>query len=460
MPIRTKPLPFQITGIKQIEKWNGIALLSDEMGLGKTIQALMWAEVFLWGKKHRSSNRPMIVVCPAGLKYNWEREVSKHLGRIACVIESRKARPLPPSKVYIINYDILSAWLPELRKLNAAYLAIDEAHMIKNRAAKRTKAVKRLSKKIPHVVAISGTPITNRPSELWSILNIVRPDLYPSFFAYAARYCKPERKRWGWEYKGATRLPELHGNLKAEMMLRRKKVDVLPDLPAKSISVIPLPLTRVKEYREAEADFIKWMIKTHPKKADKARNAERLMRFGYLRRLAGELKIPAVIDWINNFLEESDEKLILFGIHQKVLSAYFERFKRLAVLVNGTVGNRERQVRYDRFVKSKSCRLFVGNIQAAGVGWNGTIASTVAFAEMAWTPGEHDQAIDRVHRIGQTKKTQGIFLVGNGTVEDDLCKQLQKKSKVLAGVFDGKKTASLDVFSKLEEILIARSKKK
>lgn len=455
--IRTVPRPYQKKGINQIQRWKGVALLADEMGLGKTLQALVW-----W---HRNRNvaSPMIVVCPASVKYNWENEIRKHLGKFCTVLEGRGPKRHDPGfrhhcRIFVLNYEILEAWLPWIISLKPKTLVFDEAHYVKNHQTKRSRAVKKLSRICKYVIALSGTPLLSRPSELWSTLNILMPKKYPSFARYANRYCNPKRRPWGMDYRGAVHLDELHRLLKKDCMIRRLKVDVLPELPAKIRTVVPMDLTNRKEYREAERDFLSWLGKRSRAKAHRAKSAERLVQMGYLRQLAAEGKLSGVKQWVQDFLDASDDKLILFAHHKKIIRALRERFGSQALVIDGSVTGKKRFQIVNEFNQRAVKRVLIGNIKAAGIGVNLTAAADVAFAEFAWTPGEHIQAEDRTHRIGQTRGVNCWYLSTTGTIEEDLCLLIQTKQSIINQTLDGiAASTELNVFDHLMKAISERS---
>ncbi len=432
----------------------GRALLAWPMGCGKTLASLLHIQ-------RHPQNRPVVVVCPAGLKFQWRKEAKKHIGMHADVLEGlNPSKSLPPRepKLVIVNYDILSVskhgsgWLDWLKALNPQLVILDECHFLGDMRSKRTKAVRKLCQDVPQVIALSGTPLTNRPKELFPVLNILRPDLFPSWWQYGHRWCGARRTPWGWNFDGATRLPELHTLLEKEVMIRRRKEDVLDQLPAKRRHVVTLPLSDRREYDLAHDDFIKWLHKHRPDKVGSAAKAEALVRGGYLKRLAGKLKLPSVIDWVNGFLEEDEGKLILFAHHVEVVEQLHARWARESVMVNGSVSMKKRRMAEDEFLKSNKKRIFVGNMRAAGTGWSAKGVSTVAFAEMDWTPGAHQQAGDRTHGIGrgvEGETSEEWWLVAKGTIEEKLVKLLQKKSRILDSVLDGKPSKDFDVFDKL-----------
>lgn len=460
MRLLTKPYGYQTKGITRLGVLlkKGGALLADDPGLGKSLQTI--GHFVASHKKY--PGRPMLVACPASLRLNWQNEFRTHLNIHAAILEGHAADPdFLPAQVYIIGYDTLgdsrrkTSWAYHLKKRRPYLMVMDESHLLKNRDARRTKYVAALARKIPQRIGLSGTPLVNRPAELWTILNICRPDLYPNFMAFAMRHCRPERKPWGWEYKGADNLDELHHDLLMNMMVRRLKADVLKDLPAKSRHVVPLPLNKGrKEYDDAHHDFLSWMRKNYRSKLGGAKKAEVLVKTGYLLRLAAKLKLPAVIEWISLWLEDNDGKMLVFGHHTDILEAIHAKFGRASVLVTGKVPMAKRKEMQAAFQQLPRVRLFVGNADAAGAGWNGTAGSAVAFAEYDWRPGIHRQAEDRMHRIGKTGSSDCFYLTANNTIEEKLARCIQEKQQVLDAVLDGGDVPdTLSVFDQLMETL-------
>jgi len=437
MTLKTKPFRYQEKGVNKYHKLDGRILNADEMGLGKTLQSLIYADEV-------PDCRPIIVVCPAHLKYNWEREAMMHINMRAEVLESQTPHqkiPRNPAPMYIINYDILRYWVRWLRSLNPQIVMIDECQFIQNRAAKRTKATRRLCKGVPKVIAMSGTPLTTRPAELWPTLNIIRPDLFPEFFTYAHRYCGPKKQRWGWEFKGATRLNELHEIMKRECMLRRKKKDVLKQLPKHSnhVELLPLSKAKYKEYQFALKDFIGWLKTrvTDKGRIKRASRVEALAKIGYVSRLVSELKMDSAIHWIKTTLDNIDGKLIVFARHKKIIAMLEEAFPAITVKIDGSVTGRKRQIAIDQFTHNSKKRMMIGQLLAASTGWNGTVANTCVFIELGDRPADHTQASARTDRIGQTKRSRSYYLIAKGTLEEKKCSALQKRQGILDKALDG-----------------------
>lgn len=451
-----KTYPFQEESIDKIEDFDGRVLLALEMGLGKTLTSLM-------ALKRNPDWLPALVVCPASVKYTWEHEALSKLQMQSSICEGMK----PPrfngrdfrtaTPLTIINYDILNAWKEYLKKLKFKTLILDESHNIANQKAKRTKAVKDISRRIPRTFALSGTPLTNRPAELWSTLNILWPDRYKSFWDFANSYCNSRWTPWGWRHDGAQNLDKLHQELISQGMIRRRKADVLQELPDKVRRVIPCELRRPEEYELARTDFIAWLRQNQGHKVRRAAKAQALIKIGYLLRIAARLKMKSVVDWANQFLEETDEKLILFAVHRKAIDVLQRRIKAHSVVVDGSVTGRKRKIAVDQFQNNRNTRVFIGNIKAAGVGITLTAASEVGFAEMYWRPGDHIQAEDRPHRIGQKNTVFINYFVARNTIEEDLCQILEKKQRIISSVLDGKQNPEdLNIYEDLLKIIEQR----
>ena len=429
----TIPYLFQREDASAIERFGGRCLLANEMGTGKSLITLLYA-------KRNPDLRPMIIVCPASLKWNWQTEAARHFNMLSEVVEGTrppKKGLVNPHPIIIINYDILYAWLPWLKKLRPKLVVGDEIHFVKDRNSRRGKSLFELCRDVPCVLGLSGTPLTNRPAELWFPLHVIKPELYPSWWQFAQAYCSPKLKPWGWDFSGASNTEELHDRLLRDCMIRRLKRDVLSQLPAKQRSVLPLPIEDRKQYKKAETDFIGWLSETSLTLAKRAAKAEKLTRMGHLKRLAGRLKLKYVIEWVDNFFDGNDEKLVLFAVHKTVISTLTERYAKQCVVVDGSIVGRNRQLAVDKFQTDPKTRLFIGNIKAAGVGLNLVAASSVAFAELDWVPGNHIQAEDRCHRIGSTEQVSVHYLVGKDTIEEKLCQVIQAKAAILDSVLDG-----------------------
>jgi SWI/SNF-related matrix-associated actin-dependent regulator 1 of chromatin subfamily A len=435
--------PYQLEGVAKITQFGGRAILADEMGLGKTAQALFWIK-----NQRKEEPGTVCVVCPASVKYHWKWEASR-FGIQAQVLEGKLSHDLT-GDFFILNYDILSDWLPVLRAKDLKYVVLDEAHYCKNLSAKRTRAVFQLVQRVPYVLALTGTPLTNRPIELWPVLKAVRPDLFPSRTKFAWRYCKPRWTPWGWSYDGSANLDELHRILFSTCMIRRTKKDVLSELPSKSRKVVFTELPDMETYYQAQRNFLQWLASLDPERARRAARAQALAKVGYLMRLVAELKLPWVKQWISDFLESNpDEKLVCFTSHTFVVDALKERFKSKCVVIDGRVRGDIRHETVRRFNSDPRVRLLIGQWVAAGVGINLAASHYAVALDLPWTPGDLVQAEDRIHRIGQSRDCYVFYLIAKGTIEEKQIKLLRRKAEILDEVLSGKRRRDFNIFNEL-----------
>ncbi|MDD5006883.1 MAG: DEAD/DEAH box helicase [Syntrophorhabdaceae bacterium] len=443
LPIR----PFQHLGVGFITSRQGRALIADDMGLGKTVQALAWI--------HYKKAYPALIVVPATAKLNWEAEVKKWLpDNISCSVlfglnGNHASLVSNRPKITVINYDILDSWSSTFDNINT--LVLDEAHFVKNKKAKRSMAVRTVAKKAKNIIALSGTPIINRPAEFFNVLNLLAPEHFNNFWYYAKKFCSPKYNRFGWNFTGSSNTEELHKLLIKTVMIRRTKSEVLKELPTKVRTVVPIEIDNKAEYQRAQDDFVKWVRDNFGEaKAVKASNAEALARIEGLKQLTIKGKLKNIVSWIQDFLE-SDQKLVVFAIHHFTIDALLSSFpKEICVKLDGRDEVHKRQQAINSFQNDPKVRLFVGNIKAAGTAINLTAASNTCFTELGWTPGEHEQAEDRVHRIGQeADSVSAYYLLGVKTIEEEIAELIDNKRQVLSRILDGKEVGSEGILTEL-----------
>lgn len=418
--------PFQIAGVRFLEARNGRAVIADDMGLGKTIQAIGYLAL-------HPELRPALIVSPASVKRNWGNEIKKWMNlpeKIAFLEGRTPSAALPEASIYIIGWDVLANWTPVLETAGIRVMVADEAHYAKNMKSQRSRAFLQLAAKIERVIPMTGTPVTNRPAELFPLLTAVDSQRWSSWFKFAKLYCNARYNGWGWDFSGASNLEELHRVIKP-YVLRRNKRDVLTDLPQKIRASV------VMEFDPAVRTRYNRAIQDARERIPKASQAEKLTLIEYTKQAAVAAKLPAAIEWIENFIE-SGEKLIIFAIHRDVIAALAERFSGRCVVMTGDTPQNKRQELVDQFQTDENIRLFIGNIRAAGVGITLTAASNVAFLEFPWTPGDIIQAEDRCHRIGQTESVTAWYLIAEGTIDEDIVDLLNEKAKIIDAIQDGK----------------------
>ena len=422
-------LPFQRGGVAYLRA-HPHAFLADEMGLGKTVQALAAAE--------DRGAYPVLVVCPASLVLNWVREAQRWLPHrsVACIHKDH-----PEVDIAVTSYDTLAVktragrknpdtgrygkptYGPRLQRvLDRGYptVIVDEAHYIKSPRANRTIAVTAALVQAEVRWLLTGTPVLNRPSELITPLQSLGfLGTLGGWKRYVTRYCAARQTRWGWDISGASHTEELAHNLRALGFVRRLKSDVLRELPAKRRAVVPVTvpnavLAQVHEaLREVRGDV------------DTATVLAALTR---AREIAGHAKIPMAIEWIQTFLDGSDESLVVFAHHREVQRQLAEAFPD-ALAITGDMDEAARQSAVDAF-QAGSSRLILCSLKAAGVGLTLTRASNVLFTELDWVPANLDQAEDRCHRIGQHDSVTAYYLIAEDTLDAHLWAILEEKRQV------------------------------
>ena len=454
--LKAELMDFQVDGLRFMEERSGSVLLGDDMGLGKTIQALAYLQL-------HPEKRPVLVVSPSTLKWNWRKEILKFMDG-KDTVQIIEGRYKPSTEIYgdivIINYDILSdsteekmvkgkpkrvplagtGWWTPLAKHGFSVAILDEAHKIKNFKSNQSIATTKMLKKIPIKMALSGTFILNRPKELFVPLSLICPGMFLKFTDFAFAYCGAVQSQFGLLADGATNTKELYQLLTQTCMIRRLKRDVLKDLPPKTRSVIPLELTNRKEYQKAADNLLRYLAEIDHEKMTKAKRAEHLVRIETLKGIAVKGKIRECIRWIKDFLE-SEEKLVIFARHQYVIDALMKEFGKIAVKVDGGVKNKARIEAQDAFQEDPKVRVFVGNLEAASEGLTLTSASNAVFLELAWSPGGMLQGEDRICRKGQTLPTTIWYLLARDSIEVEIMALLERKSKVLEEVLDGSEIA-------------------
>jgi hypothetical protein len=460
-------LPFQRAGIAYAMR-RPSTLIADEMGLGKTIQALGVVNA-------DPSVKTVLVVCPATLRLNWRREAERWLVR-PMRIHVVEERELPPvdAQMVIVNYEKMigprgEALKKDLLARSWDLLVADEAHYMKNDKAQRTICVLGKRSKDPEkakqgLVAVSsrrlfltGTPILNKPRELWPLVNAIANDVFSSWWGFAKRYCGAYEDRFGWNFDGATNLDELQEKLRGSIMVRRLKKDVLTELPAKRRQVIDLAVNGAAKIvakenasflaheqeivdLQAEADLAHAAGNDAAyKEAVKKLHAKTMVAFNEMAKMRHETalaKVPKVIEHVKGMLDEGVEKVILFAHHHDVVAAFEKEFGDVCVVLTGETAQDKRTPIVDRFQTDPAVKVFIGSITAAGVGITLTAASNVVFAELDWVPGNVTQAEDRCHRIGQQEQVLIQHLVLDGSLDARMAKILVAKQEIADKALD------------------------
>lgn len=398
-------------------------ILADTPGTGKTTSAVV-ASIESGAKK-------ILIVCPSTLKINWKREIEHYSDKRVFIVEGKKWGST--FDYYIINYDIIKNYhstdddrAEYNRLVNEKFdlAIIDEAHYLSNPNASRTKLLNDVLDKIPKVWLLTGTPMTSRPINYFNLLKIIRSPLTLNWQTYVRRYCKgfqfTVKGRKIWSVSGATNLDELRESTK-NVILRRRKEDVLDDLPEKTLSPIYLELNS-KMYDEELDEF----IKISEENKDKDTLTVTLNRLMKVRQIIALEKIPYTCELIDKCIEQGG-KVVVFTNFSSSLDLLHEKYKKISVVLDGRMSSTKKQESVDRFQTDDKIKVFIGNIKAAGVGITLTAAETVINNDLSFVPADHEQGDDRCFRKGQKNNVLAYYPIFENTIEMNIYNMLQKK---------------------------------
>jgi len=403
-------------------------ILADDMGLGKTTSTIIAAL--------ETGSKKILIVCPASLKINWQREIENYSDRSVYICEGKKFST--EHDFVIVNYDIIKNFHdPKNRdeslilQSNFNLIILDEAHMISNTQAQRTKVINNFVKDIKYVWLLTGTPMTSRPMNYYNLLSIIESPVAQNWMAYAIRYCQGYQFRAGnrkvWNVSGASNLEELRDRT-SKQVLRRLKEDVL-DLPEKIISPIYLRL-KSKEYEEVMGEYYDWYDKNPDESSSLTVQFSKLMK---VRKIIANEKVNQTIEIAENIIEQG-KKVIIFTNFTDTLQLIHNHFKKESVYLDGSCSKQQRQYSVDQFQENEKIKVFVGNLKAAGVGLTLTSAEVVIMNDLSFVPAEHSQAEDRAYRYGQKNNVLVYYPLFDNTIEGIIYDILNNKKQVIRTV--------------------------
>lgn len=437
-----KLYPFQVEGAKFIEQALSVAKgagIFDEMGLGKTIQAL--AYIFF----HPEAT-PVLYIVKSGIKFQWFKEIIRWLGPdfMAQVISTSKDYVFPNLKSYIISYDLLRRFPREkIESLGIKLVILDECQQIKNPDSTRTQEVRRiLRNENIKVIPLSGTPWKNRGSEFFPVLNMLDPVKFYSHQGFINRwvdkYWEGNRMR-----EGGIRHPERFKEHVKDIIIRRERQEVMKELPIINRTKLNFQLEVMEKsvYEEEVSEFVKWyneFIMT----GEDIDSMELLAKMAKMRHITGLAKIPATINYVEEFIEDTDRKLVIFVHHKDVGQLIFnelnERFgKEIPVKkLTAELTSEERFAIQEEFNKVPRM-ILVASTLASGEGLNLQTGSDCVMHERQWNPQNEEQAEGRFVRIGQKSDTvNAVYVEAEGTIDEDMDAIIERKRRAFHAVMN------------------------
>ena len=436
------PLSHQKEAIEKLLK-NDKFILADDMGLGKTTSTII--------ASLESGAKKVLIICPASLKLNWEREIRNYTKKSVYICEGKK---FEDADYIITNYDILKNFHDPKDKDNSIILkskfdlvVIDEAHYVSNAQAQRTKIIMDLTKDIKKLWLLTGTPMTSRPMNYYNILKLIDSPVSQNWMAYAIRYCGGYQFRVGnkkvWNVTGASNLGELRDRT-SRQILRRLKTDVL-DLPEKIMTPVYLRL-KSRLYEGLMGEYYDWYNNRQDESKSLSVQFTKLMK---VRQVIAEEKISHTIELAENIIEQG-KKVIIFSNFTEPLKKIHEHFGKKSVYLDGSTPKPARQDAVDKFQESEKVQVFCGNIKAAGVGLTLTAAEAVIMNDLSFVPAEHSQSEDRAYRYGQKNSVSIYYPIFENTIEGFIYDILDRKKKIIGTVMGDIQETDADI---VEQIL-------
>ena len=434
-PIGLAYLPYQVDGIEYALA-RPSTLVADEPGLGKTVEAIGVINAL-------PEIRRVLVVCPASLRINWRRELERWLVRPTTI-----GLRVLGFDIAILSYGELAKYSAGLRARPWDLMIADEAHLLKSPTSQRAVQLLGRSRyrKRPAVKPIparrklflTGTPIVNRPIELQPILAAIDRVRWGQRTWFARRYCAARHTGYGWDFKGASNLEELNRRLKRSCMIRRLKMDVLRELPAKRRQVIELPADdATKAIIRQEWIELGMDPESFAGQVDQLAEAVRVRfdRIAEFRKRAAFAQLPFAIELCGE-LVDSGRKVLIFAHHHEIIDAAVSALGPSAAKLDGRDSATARDNAVTRFQTDDRIRTLVLSIGAGGLGLTLTAASDVIHLEIDWTPGAMSQAEDRCHRYGQHNPVLSRYLVAEGSVNARIARTLVAKEGVIREALD------------------------
>lgn len=412
---------YQVIGTKFIDRAGGRCLIADAPGLGKTVQAIAYAQLH---------NLKTIIICPLSVVVNWQREVKKFTGKESTVWDAKGYAGKLGNQFHIAHYDATAKIHQWLRDQKFDLLVCDEATYLKNRQTIRAKSILGSYKerrkypgiKTKYTIFLTGTPVMSRPIEAFSLLNFLDKDRFNNFYHFTQRY-------GGWKGQAPMNLQDLHDRTK-DLVIRRKKDQVLTELPAKQRNDLYVELTKDerKEYNELLRElFGKWKMDGKPS----------IKHMPKLQGFLIEKKLPRLVEMIDEFLD-NDKPILIFSNYIAPLKLLLEKYGHHAALLTGEMNKNQRQETIDKLVSGQA-KIGLFSLLAAGMGIDGLQhkIDTVAFLNMDWVPANHEQAEDRTHRIGQKAQVQVYYMICDKTIDEYMRDILKEKQEIADIIVDG-----------------------
>lgn len=417
-------------------------ILGDQPGLGKTCQAI--------GTVTIAKAYPCLVICPASLKINWQREFKKFAGKQALILDDnnkatwQRFYEAKCCDIFIVNYESLKKFFVLNVKDDSRFtmksitfdprislfrsVIIDESHKCKSTKTQQSKFTEGICKGKEFILELTGTPVVNDNTDLIQQLKIMeRLEDFGGYKHFVDKYCSGPKK--------ASNVKELNWRLWQSCFFRREKAKVLKQLPEKTRQYLEVDITTRTEYKRAENDLISYLRNykdADDEKIARSLRGEVMVKMGILKAVSARGKIKAAAEFIHDVID-GGEKLIVFAYLKEVVYELKKIFPK-AVTVTGEDNQSQKQYAVDQFQDNPDCKLIILNYKSGGTGLTLTAASRVAFVEFPWTFSDCEQAEDRAHRNGQKNNVNCYYFLGKDTIDEYMYQVIQTKKDIANGV--------------------------
>lgn len=457
---------YQVEGIQFLERANARALLADEQGLGKTIQVLAMI------KLHQKELLPAVIVAPTSVKLQWHHEILDKCGThgfLTQVIQSGKELAAPGFDIYVTTYDLIkNENCFQFVKDNIKLVVIDECQKIKDHLSGRAKAIQKVCKNVEHIIPLSGTPIKNHAGEYFTVLNLIAPRLFPQYSTFIDMECDSYNNGYGYKV-GGLRDPEGFHLKTKDFILRRTKAEVLKDLPSLSRKFFHCELD--KRLNKAYADALKELEDLYYSDDEMdafTRQSNILAIMTKMRVATGLGKVIHCVDFVTEFVESSDRKIVIFAHHHGTVSLLEQNLNNWlaqnghqpCLNLHAGLSGDDRQRMIERF-KDENYRVMIASTLAAGEGLNIQFCSDAVMLERQWNPANEEQAEGRFHRFGQQNAVSITYMIASETIDEYFTELVESKRAIVASTLDNKEIQwdQQSLMSELANILVTKGKK-
>lgn len=455
--------PFQVDGIKFCEQSNVRALIADEMGLGKTVQALGTLKL-------HPELLPALIIVKSKLKVQWFGEVIRWCGidYLPQIIPNARTPIIPGFPVYIISFDLLRRLSAETKsELNIKTVIIDECQGIKNHLSARAKEVQGICKDVEHILCLSGTPIKNNAGEYFTVLNLLQPRRFPFYADYIRTYCDAYDNGWSTKVGGLKNADRFHEETK-DFIIRRTWDEVDAEMPkvARNFFHVELDKKYEKAYAQAQAELEEEFYGEQ----DDDSMMSAIQKLTKMRHIVGWNKIDPTVEYVQDFILDTNKKIIIFTHHLDVTDALIANLKtmlkenQLEHLVIEHIKAGETGVEaVSRFESNPNARIAVASTLAAGEGLNMQFCSDIIIMERQWNPANEEQVEGRIKRIGQESKSlTGTYMIASGTIDEFFTELVEQKRAICAATMDNKEIewSESSLMSELLAVVAAKGGKR